>query len=106
MQRYIEAVIYGNTWAGYRGVMPKCIPVKDGERIREVLEEAIIACDDFQPRSKRFGPDTVIVLESRQFAMRHGAAVETRVKRRLFLGEIPCLADLVEPEHVQVAEAA
>lgn len=104
MQRYIEAVIYGDTWGGYRGVMTKTIPVGAGERIREVMEETVIACDDFQPRSKRFGPETVIVLESRQFEMRHGASVETRVQRRLFMGEIPCLSNLVEPE--AIAEAA
>ncbi len=75
----IIGTMYGVLWQGTRGFKEFNAEVPEGKSVAEVLRAEFESCDDFQPRTKAWGPGTMVVPTQRTVDRQDGRRVVTTV---------------------------
>lgn len=84
----IIGTVYGVLWQGTRGFKPFNMKVPEGKSVAEVLRAEFESCDDFQPRTKAWGPGTMVVTTRRTFDHQDGKRVVTTVDTSVPLADL------------------
>ncbi|TAN03194.1 MAG: hypothetical protein EPN36_14445 [Rhodanobacteraceae bacterium] len=84
----VVGTVYGVLLQGGRGVKSVCLKVPDGKSVAETLKAEFEASDDFQPRTKAWGPGTVVVTTQRTFDRQNGKRVVTTVDTSMPLADL------------------
>lgn len=97
MKRFISGTLYGDTWMEGRGYIEEFFAeIPKGVHVRELIRKIVNACDDFQPRSKRFSPETAVVFQYDNFAQQGSRVKSCVTQRRVLFKNAPSLLEFVE----------